>query len=192
VDSDSPAREGVTGASGVSQAPRSVRGLLWVLVTAVVVIALDQLTKLWAQQVLLPRIVAGEGPIEILGSWLRLTYAENTGAAFSMGTGLTWIFTLIACVVAVVIIRVATKLTNIWWALALGGLLGGAVGNLTDRIFRAPGVGRGFVVDFIQVPYWPIFNIADSAVVVSAIAMVFLAWRGVPLTAQAQPARDSQ
>lgn len=192
MDSDSLAGEELTGSPRPGSAARSVRGLLWVLITAVVVIALDQLTKLWAQQVLLPRIAAGEGPIEILGSWLRLTYAENTGAAFSMGTGLTWIFTLIACVVVVVIIKVATRLTNIWWALALGGLLGGAMGNLMDRIFRAPGVGRGFVVDFIQLPYWPIFNIADSAVVVSAIGMVFLAWRGVPLTAQVQPARDSQ
>jgi signal peptidase II len=192
VDSDSVTGEDVTRGPSAEATSRSVRGLLWVLVTAVVVIAVDQLTKFWAQQVLLPRLEAGQGPIEILGSWLRLTYAENTGAAFSMGTGLTWIFTLIACVVVVIIIKVASKLTNIWWALALGGLLGGAMGNLTDRIFRAPGVGRGFVVDFIQLPYWPIFNIADSAVVISAIGMVFLAWRGVPLTAQVQPARDAQ
>lgn len=192
MESASPADEDLTGGPRAGSAARGVRGLLWVLVTAVAVIALDQLTKWWAQQVLWLRIEAGEGPIEILGNWVKLTYAENTGAAFSMGTGLTWIFTLIACVVVVVIIRVATKLTNMWWSLALGGLLGGAMGNLTDRIFRTPGVGRGFVVDFIQVPYWPIFNIADSAVVISAIAMVILAWRDVPLTAQAQPARDTQ
>lgn len=158
------------------------RRTVWlVFVVALGVIILDQATKFWAQQVLLPRILAGEGPIEVLGSLLRFTYAENTGAAFSLGTGYTWVFTLIACVVVVVIIRVSRRLGSVAWAVALGGLLGGAVGNLIDRLFRAPGVGRGFVVDFIQVPYWPIFNIADSFVVCSAIAMVILSWRGVPM-----------
>lgn len=162
------------------QAP--VRRTYWIVfVVALGVVVLDQLTKFWAQQVLLPRILAGEGPIEVLGSVLRFTYAENTGAAFSLGTGYTWVFTIIALVVVVVVIRMSRRLGSVAWALAMGGLLGGAVGNLIDRLFRAPGVGRGFVVDFIQVPYWPIFNIADSFVVCSAIAMVILSWRGVPL-----------
>lgn len=168
--------------STVVPARRTV-GLVFVVAFGVIV--LDQLTKLWAQQVLLPRILAGEGPIEVLGSLLRFTYAENTGAAFSLGTGYTWVFTLIACVVVVVIIRVSRQLGSVAWAIALGGLLGGAVGNLIDRLFRAPGVGRGFVVDFIQVPYWPIFNVADSFVVCSAVAMVILSWRGVPLGGRA-------
>lgn len=166
----------------VAPARRTV-GLVFVVAFGAVV--LDQLTKFWAQQVLLPRILAGEGPVEVIGSLLRFTYAENTGAAFSLGTGYTWVFTLIACVVVVVIIRVSRKLGSVAWAIALGGLLGGAVGNLIDRLFRAPGIGRGFVVDFIQVPYWPIFNIADSFVVCSAIAMVILSWRGVPLGGRA-------
>lgn len=158
---------------------RRTVGLVFVVACGVIV--LDQLTKLWAQQVLLPRILDGEGPVKVIGSLLRFTYAENTGAAFSLGTGYTWVFTLIACVVVVVIVRVSRRLGSVAWAIALGGLLGGAVGNLIDRLVRAPGIGRGFVVDFIQVPYWPIFNIADSLVVCSAIVMVILSWRGVPL-----------
>lgn len=173
----------------MSEAPHVTappRKTLWIVVlVALGVVLLDQATKFWAQQVLLPRILAEEGPIEVLGSLLRLTYAENTGAAFSLGTGYTWVFTLIAIVVVVVIVRVSRRLGSVAWAIALGGLLGGAVGNLIDRLFRAPGIGRGFVVDFIQLPYWPIFNIADSFVVCSAIAMVILSWRGVPLTGAA-------
>jgi len=172
----------VSESSTVVPARRTV-GLVFEVAFGVIVF--DQLTKFWAQQVLLPRILAGEGPIEVLGSLLRFTYAENTGAAFSLGTGYTWVFTLIACVVVVVIIRVSRQLGSVAWAIALGGLLGGAVGNLIDRLFRAPGVGRGFVVDFIQVPYWPIFNVADSFVVCCAIAMVILSWRGVPLGGRA-------
>jgi len=164
---------------GTGAPARRTVGLVFLVALGVVVV--DQLTKLWAQQVLLPRILAGEGPVEVLGSLLRFTYAENTGAAFSLGTGYTWVFTLIAIVVVVVIVRVSRRLGSVAWAIALGGLLGGAVGNLIDRLFRAPGIGRGFVVDFIQVPYWPIFNIADSFVVCSAIAMVILSWRGIPL-----------
>lgn len=165
----------------MSEQDARVRPLALVLLVAAGVVLLDQLTKWWAQQVLAPRLAAGDGPIDVLGPLLRFTYAENTGAAFSIGTGFTWIFTAIAAVVVVIVIRVSSQLTSRAWAFALGGLLGGALGNLVDRIFRAPGPGRGFVVDFIALPNFPVFNVADMAIFFSAIGMVVLSWRGVPL-----------
>lgn len=147
-------------------------------VTAFLIIILDQITKYWAQEYLLPRRESGEGPVVLLNGFLKFTYAENTGAAFSIGTGITWVFTTIALVVVVVIIKYSRKLGSLTWALALGGLLGGAVGNLIDRMFRAPGPFQGFVVDFIQLPYWAIFNIADMAVVLSGVTIAILLIRG--------------
>ena len=167
------------------------RHLIWVTVAvALGVVAIDQVTKALALAYLKPRILSGEGPIEILGPVLKLTYTENTGAAFSMGTGFTWIFAIIAAVVAVVILRTAARIGSVWWAVALGGLLGGAVGNLIDRLTRPPGIGQGFVVDFLQLPNWPVFNVADMSIVGSAILMVILTLRGVELTGKA-PAGDA-
>ncbi len=171
-------------------APLARRRLLWVtLGVALGVIVIDQITKAIVLATLQPRIAAGEGPIEVIGSILRLTFVENTGAGFGIGSNFTWVFALIAVIVAVVIIRTARKLGSIAWAIALGGLLGGAMGNLVDRIIRAPGFGeayagpgQGYVVDFIQLPYWPVFNVADMSIVGSAILMVLLTIRGIPLT----------
>jgi signal peptidase II len=150
-------------------------------VTAILIIGFDQLTKFWAQEYLLPRRTSGEGPIEFLGGLLKFTYAENTGAAFSIGSGITWVFTLIAFIVVFVIFRYARRLASLPWALALGGLLGGSLGNLIDRMFRAPGPFQGFVVDFIQLPYWAIFNIADMSIVISGIGIAILLLRGIPI-----------
>jgi len=170
--------------------PSRRSGLLWVTVAvALGVILVDQVTKALALAHLQPRIYGGGEPIEILGPILKLTFTENTGAAFGLGAGFTWIFAIIALVVAVVILRTARRLGSVAWAIALGGLLGGALGNLIDRIIRPPGVGeayagpgQGFVVDFLQLPNWPIFNVADMAIVGSAILMVLLTIRGVELT----------
>jgi signal peptidase II len=122
---------------------------------------------------------SGEGPIVLLGGLIKLTYTENTGAAFSMGTGMTWVFTVIALIVTVVILRSSRRLGSLWWAVALGGLLGGALGNLVDRLTREPGFGRGYVVDWIAFPHFAVFNLADSAIVCSAILMVALSLFGV-------------
>ena len=169
------------------------KSMIVVAVVAVIVIALDQWTKNWAITTMRPRMAAdGEGPINLAGTWLRLVYVENTGAAFSLGTGVTWVFSLIAVIVIIVIIRTATRLGSIWWAVALGGLLGGATGNLIDRLTRAPGVGRGYVVDFIQLPYWPVFNVADMCVVGSAILMVALTLFGVAYKGAAAPVAATQ
>jgi signal peptidase II len=125
-------------------------------------------------------------PVRILGGALYLDQTRNSGAAFSLGTGFTVILTAVAVAVVVVIVRTASRMRSAGWAVALGLVLGGALGNLTDRIFRAPGFGRGHVVDWIsafgpQGEHWPIFNIADSSIVCGAVLAAVLALRGIDI-----------
>jgi signal peptidase II len=160
-----------------AQAPRSRARLL--LGLAAVVLALDVGSKL-----LVVAKLSDRDPVRLLGGALYLTEARNTGAAFSFAEGATVVFTLIAVAVVVVIVRSARRLFSTAWAVALALVLGGAIGNLMDRVFRAPGVLRGGVVDFISVfdPYgrvWPIFNVADSAIVCGGILGAALALRGI-------------
>jgi signal peptidase II len=120
-------------------------------------------------------------PIRLLGGLLTITLTRNGGAAFSIGTSMTIVFTAIAVGVIVYILRTARNLRSIGWAITLGLLLGGATGNLLDRIFRAPGPFQGHVVDWIQLPDWPVFNLADSAIVCAGVLVVLLALRGIRL-----------
>ncbi len=146
------------------------------LAVAAGIVLVDQLTK-W----LAVANLEGQPSAEVVGPLLKFTFVRNPGAAFSLGGGYTIIFSLIAAAVAVVIVMTSRKLTSKAWAIALGGLLGGALGNLCDRLFREPGALRGHVVDFIQLPYFAIFNVADIAVTCSAVLIVILTIRGVPL-----------
>ncbi|MFD7533349.1 MULTISPECIES: signal peptidase II [unclassified Streptomyces] len=118
-------------------------------------------------------------PIELIGDWLQLSAIRNAGAAFGIGEAFTIIFTCIAATVIVVIARLARKLYSLPWAIALGLLLGGALGNLTDRIFRAPGTFQGAVVDFIAPAHFAVFNLADSAIVCGGILIVILSFKGL-------------
>jgi len=106
---------------------------------------------------------------------------RNSGAAFSIGTSMTIVFTLIAVGVIFFILRTSRRLRSLPWAVTLGLLLGGATGNLTDRLLRSPGLFRGDVVDWIQLPHWPVFNVADSAIVCGGVLAVLLAARGIRL-----------
>lgn len=144
------------------------------LAVAAAVYALDAFTK----YLVVAKLTPGD-PVHVIGSFLQLTYTRNSGAAFSIGWSYTAVFTLIAIGVIVVILRLSRRLYSGPWAVALGLLLGGAVGNLSDRILRAPGPFRGWVVDFIQFPHFAIFNLADSAITCGGVLMVLLAFRGL-------------
>ncbi|WP_299037339.1 signal peptidase II [uncultured Pseudokineococcus sp.] len=135
---------------------------------------LDQLTKVLA----VDRLVEGE-PVELVPGVLDLYLLYNPGAAFSLATGLTWVLTLVAVAVVVAVALMARRLGSRAWALTLGLLLGGALGNLTDRLLREPGFGVGHVVDFLRLPRWPVFNLADTAIVVAAVLVVVLSFRGI-------------
>lgn len=137
-------------------------------------VAVDQVTKAWALATL-----EGQPPVEVLGDWLRWSFATNSGAAFSLGAGNAWIFTVVAGAVIIAILWVAPRVANMWWAVSLGLILGGGAGNFIDRMVRDPGIGQGHVVDFIALPRWPVFNVADMAVVGGAALAVLLSVRGI-------------
>jgi signal peptidase II len=166
----------VTLAGGI---PERRPRMLLLLSIAVAVLAIDALSKV----LVVANIEPGEN-IKLLGGAVYLTFWRNTGAAFSFAEGATVLFSLIAVAVAVVIVRQARRLYSTGWAVALGLVLGGAIGNLADRIFRAPGFLRGGVVDFISVfapdgRVFPVFNAADSAITIGGILGVLLALRGI-------------
>ena len=119
--------------------------------------------------------------VRLLDGLLTLQVLRNSGAAFSIGTSMTIVFTLIAVGVIFFILRTSRRLRSLPWAVTLGLLLGGATGNLTDRLLRSPGLFRGDVVDWIQLPHWPVFNVADSAIVCGGVLAVLLAARGIRL-----------
>ncbi len=166
--------------------PRRV-GLL--LAVAAFVLVADVISK----SIVVARM-ADHSPIRLLGGLLTITLTRNGGAAFSIGTSMTIVFTAIAVGVIVYILRTARNLRSIGWAITLGLLLGGATGNLLDRIFRAPGPFQGHVVDWIELPHWPVFNLADSSIVCAGVLVVLLALFGVRLdgTRSVQEANSSQ
>jgi signal peptidase II len=150
------------------------RRIAVLLGVAALAYALDLLSKIWVVTRL-----EGHEPIDVIGSYLRLEAVRNAGAAFGFGQGMTIVFTLIALTVIGVIARISRKLYSLPWAIALGLLLGGAFGNLTDRVFRAPGFLEGHVVDFVAPTHFAVFNLADSAIVCGGILIVLLSFKGL-------------
>jgi signal peptidase II len=138
--------------------------------------AVDQVTK-W----LAVHHLTGEPDKQLLGSLLGLHLTRNAGAAFSTGTGFTELFALLAVAAAVVVLWLSRRLGSAWWAVAFGLLLAGICGNLTDRLLRSPGFLEGHVVDFLELPHWPIFNVADICIDVAAVMILVQAVRGVRL-----------
>jgi signal peptidase II len=168
--------EPVTGAPTTGEAEGSApprRRVQLLLSVAAVVLVLDIATKVLAVKLLVP----GQ-PVPIFGDTITWTLVRNSGAAFSMATGYTWMLTLIATGVVVGIFWMGRRLVSPWWAIGLGMILGGATGNLVDRFFRSPGPLRGHVVDFLSIGWWPVFNVADPSVVGGAILLVTLSALG--------------
>ncbi|WP_433209006.1 signal peptidase II [Nocardia sp. CA-107356] len=149
--------------------PAAALRLPTLLIIAAVLLGLDLLTK----TIVVAKLTPGD-PVPIIGDFARLSLVRNPGAAFSMATGMTWLLTLVAAAVVIGVIRIGRTLRSLWWAIGLGMVLGGALGNLVDRLFRAPGPLQGHVVDFIAVGWWPVFNLADSSIVCGAILLVVL------------------
>ena len=166
--------------------PSTPRRLRLLLSVAAVVLTLDIITKVLAVKLLPP----GQ-PVSIIGDTVTWTLVRNSGAAFSMATGYTWVLTLIATGVVVGIFWMGRRLVSPWWAVGLGMILGGAMGNLVDRFFRAPGPLRGHVVDFLSVGWWPVFNVADPAVVGGAILLVGLSLFGYDFDTDGRRKPDS-
>jgi signal peptidase II len=169
---------------------RPRRTLLFALVAAAVLVA-DVVSK-----VVVVSTLQNGPPVKILGGLIYLVHTRNTGAAFSLASGFTVVLTAIAVGVIIFIARVARKLFSTGWAVALGLVMGGAAGNLADRLFRAPGPLRGGVVDFLSLldpvsPPWPVFNLADSALVVGVCLAVLLELRGFRIDGRRVKTSDS-
>ncbi|MEX5632197.1 signal peptidase II [Parafrankia sp. FMc2] len=178
-----PAVPGAASAASPAPARRasvprvaSRRAVLIVALTAACLIVLDVLTKVLAVAEL-----SGRTPVEIIPGILDLRLTRNSGAAFSLAGGATVILSLVALVVVGVVVVTARRLASVGWAFVFGAMVGGAVGNLIDRVFRSPGPLRGHVVDFVHIHHWPIFNLADSAIVCGGVLAVILSLRGIGL-----------
>lgn len=179
-DSTNPERE----AGGTTGSPRPRR------VGVLVAVAVAALAADIASKIIVVATLQDREPVRLLGGLLTLRETRNSGAAFSIGTGYTIVFTLIACGVVVAILRTARNLRSVPWAVCLGLLLGGAVGNLLDRLLRSPAPLKGHVVDWIQLPHWPVFNLADSAIVCGGVLAVLLAARGLQVDGTRLPGKD--
>ncbi|GAA2140852.1 signal peptidase II [Streptomyces synnematoformans] len=173
ADASDASDEGADGAPGSAARGRRRIGVL--LAVAALVYVLDLVTKL----IVVAELEPDNRSIEVVGDLLRFQVVRNAGAAFGIGESMTVIFTLIAVLVIGVIARLARKLYSLPWAVALGLLLGGPLGNLTDRLFRSPGFFEGHVVDFIAPEHFAVFNLADSAIVCGGILIVVLSFRGL-------------
>ena len=138
---------------------------------------LDLATKIWAVNNL-----SFKSNIKVIGEFFQLTLVRNPGAAFSFATGATIFLSLFSLVVMVVVLYYSPKITSRGWAVVLGLVLGGILGNMVDRIFREPGVLRGHVIDWLQLPNFPVFNIADTAIVSAALLSMVLTARNIPPT----------
>jgi signal peptidase II len=156
---------------------RRTHALAVTLGVAILVLALDTVSK-----ALVLRDLPGHPPVRLLDGLITLRLARNAGAAFGVGPSYTVIIALVACAAIVLIVRAASRLRSLGWSVALGLLLGGASGNLSDRLFRSPGPMRGRVVDWINLPHFPwTFNLADSAICCAAALIVVLTLLGIRL-----------
>jgi len=152
--------------------PRRRVGVL--MAVAATVLAADAISK-----AVVVAELSGQPPVRLLGGLLTLQVMRNSGAAFNIGTSMTVVFTAIAVGVIVFILRTARRLRSLPWAVTLGLLLGGATGNLADRLLRGPGPLRGYVVDWVELPHWPVFNLADSAIVCGGAIAILLSVIGM-------------
>ena len=160
----------------------------WFIVWAAVVLVVDQATKFWAVRAL------GDGQeIEVIPPLIDFRLVYNSGAAFSIGESVTRVFAIAAAAAVVGILYYARRVTSLGWALALGAVLGGAVSHLGDRLFREPKFAHGHVVDFMELPNWPVFNVADSSLVTAAVLIALLGLRGIGLdgTREGGPAESA-
>lgn len=184
-ESQPSAAEPNVSATQMALAGRPRVGVL--LAVAVAVLAADVVSK-----TIVVATLSNQPPVRLLGGFLTVIVSRNPGAAFSIGPSLTIVFTAIAVGVIAFILRTSRRIRSAPWAVSLGLLLGGATGNLIDRLLRSPGPLRGHVVDWIMLPHWPIFNLADSSIVCGGVLAVLLAMRGVRIDGSRAPARPGR
>jgi signal peptidase II len=174
-----------SGAPGPTRAPVPLR--LVFAVVAVSALVLDQVTKSLAVDRL-----TGRPDVEVVGSWLTLHLVRNPGAAFSLGTEFTVVLSFVAMAAIGVVLWLSRRLGSLGWAVGLGLLLGGVAGNFGDRMLREPGPFRGHVIDFLRLPNWPVFNLADICINLAAGVIVVQAFRGIRVDGTRERAEPDQ
>jgi signal peptidase II len=156
-------------ANGVAEASGRIHSrarTAWVIAALILIVAIDQLTKAWAVSAL------ADGPKHLVGDLVVFEVARNSGSAFSRFQGYTAVIAVLAIVITVFLARALRQTTDRWMLVGLVLVLGGALGNLADRLARSPGFLRGHVVDFVAIGWWPVFNVADSCITIGAIILV--------------------
>lgn len=166
---------------------RHSRRRSWTVFAAVALVlyAVDVGTK-----VLAARELADRPDVRVVGDLLKLHLTRNPGAAFSTGTQYTVVLTCVAIAAVVVVLWLSRRLGSTGWAVGLGLLLAGVAGNLTDRMLREPGPFRGHVIDFLMLPHWPVFNVADMCINAAAVVIVVQAFRGIRMDGTREPADE--
>lgn len=188
-----PAPEAEATTPNPARDPRPRARVSWraiglIALVALIAYALDQGSKRLVED----HIEVGDA-VPVLGEFLQLHHVLNSGAAFSLASGYTWVLSVVVTIVIGVLIWLAPRIRSFAWATMFGLVIGGGFGNLTDRLFRPPSFGSGHVVDFIQVQYFPaIFNVADIAVVTAMGLFVLLSLRGVRLDGTREPKRSAR
>jgi signal peptidase II len=177
-----PDATGPTPSSG----PRA-RHLALFAGVALVAYAVDVLSKVVAVEKLTDR-----PDVRVLGDFLVLHLVRNPGAAFSTGTAYTEVFSVVAIAAVLVIAWFARRVRSAVWAVALGLLMAGVAGNLTDRLVREPGPLRGHVIDFFMLPHWPVFNVADVCIDVAAALILVQVYRGIRLDGTRVPRHSTE
>jgi signal peptidase II len=173
------------GSEGATRPARPAPRWLAPLIV-VVVVAADQVTKAWV-------VAALTGsPLSIIGDDVELRVIRNSGGAFSIFTGATLLLAIVAVVLVVVLVRTVRRARDLLTVVSLSLILGGALGNLCDRVFRAPGFLRGHVVDYVRVGSFPSFNVADSAITIGAILLVIASFRGAGVVHTGTPGPPGQ
>jgi len=180
----SVAAEDSTDRSGDRTVPRASAWRVFALV-ALGLYAVDVVTKVVA----LDRL-EGRDDVEVVGEILQLHLTRNPGAAFSTGTQYTVVLTCVAIAAVLVVLWLSRRLANTLWAVGLGFLLAGVAGNLTDRMLRDPGPFRGHVIDFLMLPNWPVFNVADICINIAAGLILVQAFRGIRMDGTRAPERQ--
>jgi signal peptidase II len=177
---DAPSRTAAAAAADAITTPRRRLGVL------LAVAAFAYLTDVCAKIIVVATMTEGEASRTMGDGLVTFRLIRNPGAAFGLGVGVTIVFTVISAIVVAAILRTSRRLGSLPWAITLGLLLGGALGNLTDRVVRHPSPFQGHVIDFIELPGWPIFNLADSFICAAGAMMIFLAFRNVPIEGHAR------
>ncbi len=177
----------LTGDQSDPAQPRPTRPRRHRLLAVYAAVALTAYAVDVGSKVLAVDRLSGRPDVQLVGDLFQLHLVRNPGAAFSTGTAYTEVLSVVAIIAVLVLLYLARRIGTVGWAVALGLLLAGVAGNLTDRLVRSPGPLRGHVIDFFMLPHWPVFNVADICIDLGAVLILVQVYRGIRLDGTRTP-----